>query len=165
MGLPASGKSFFSQRIAKELAIFYLNTDSLRMAIIPTPTFTAAEHQQVYRTADFLAEQHLQQGQSILYNANFHVRKNRQKAQKIAERHGATLCILWTQVTYEVAKQRILKRDHEIPADKMRDHPYDVLQRMHHDFQPPSPDEPVIVIDGTAPFQEQQKAFFAQLRG
>lgn len=52
MGLPASGKTYFSQQFAEEYGIFFLNADSLRIAMIEWPQFTPREHKLVYGAVD-----------------------------------------------------------------------------------------------------------------
>ena len=164
MGLPASGKTFFSQRIATDLGIFYLNVDALRMAMMVHPTFEPQEHRTVFRTAHFIVEQHLLQGQSVVCNANYHVRNHRKELQRLADRCGATMQVIWVDVPYAVAQERIITRDHEIPTDKMKDDPLRILQRMSQQLQAPADDEPVIKINGTLPYKQQRNDFYAQLQ-
>lgn len=159
MGLPASGKTFFSQRIAAELKTFFLNADALRMAICPTPTFRPKEHAMVFHTVNFIVEQHLLQGQSVVCNANYHVRKHRQELKELAERCDAHFQVIWVDVPYEVAKERIMGRQHEIPAEKMVDDPLDILDRMHKHFEQPASEEPVVRISGTIPYAQQREIF------
>lgn len=160
MGLPASGKTYFSQRLAGELGVFFLNCDNLRLAMIEQPTFAPDEHAMVYRTVAYIAEQHLAQGQSIICNANYHLRERRVAMQNIAQKCGAAYCILWVQTPYEVVKERVQTRDHEIPVEKMVHPPLELLERMSRAFEPPVADEPTVVIDGTKPYEEQRKLFF-----
>ena len=155
-GLPASGKTYFSQRFAKERGIFFLNADSLRVSMIERPQFTPREHRLVYGTVDFIAEQHIAQGMSIVCNANYNVRAKRQEMQKLAEKYGADFKILWVDTPYEIAKERILVREHEIPKEKEKDPWIEVLDRMKRSFQNPRDDESFVKIDGTIPYEAQR---------
>jgi predicted kinase len=163
MGLPASGKTYFSQRFAKDLGVFFLNVDSLRLAIVDYPQFTPSEHKMVYGTAEFLAEQHLAQGMSFICNGNYHFYDRRTSMQKMAERYNAEYKILWIDVPYEVAKERILTREHEIPKEKEKDPWIEVLDRMRRNFQNPHKDEPFIKIDGTISYDTQLNHALRQL--
>jgi predicted kinase len=162
MGLPASGKTYFSQRLAKDLNVFFLNGDSLRMAMIQRPTFKPQEHALVFSTFNHIVREQVAQGFSVVANANYHVERKRREMQAIAREHGADLCILWTRVPYETAQARIVGREHEIPADKLVDPPLGVLARMKRNFEEPAPDEQVIKIDGTIPYEDQYKQFLEQ---
>lgn len=156
MGLPASGKTYFSQQFAADHGVFFLNVDSLRLAMIEQPQFTPSEHKVIYGTAQFIAEQHLTQGKSIVCNGNYNVRDKRKEMQELAKKYDADYRILWMDVPYEVAKERILSRQHEIPKEKEKDPWIEVLDRMRRNFQKPSDDEPAIVIDGTIPYERQR---------
>ncbi len=162
MGLPASGKTYFSKRLAKDLGILFLNGDSLRMAMTRRPTFKPQEHALVFSAFNHIVKEHMAQGFSIVANANYHVQSKRREMQTMAEECGAGYCILWIQVPYEVAQERIENREHEIPADKIVDPPLEVLARMRRNFQEPEADEPVIKIDGTKPYEEQYRQFLKQ---
>jgi len=159
MGLPASGKTYFSQRFAADEDIFFLNCDNLRLAMIEHPTFKPAEHALVYKTVRFIAEQHLRQGQSIVCNANYHRRDRREMMEKLAQETGADYQIVWVKTPYELVKERIQSRDHEIPIEKMVDSPLKLLQNMQAAFQAPDYSEPVIIVDGTKPYPEQRKQY------
>lgn len=158
MGLPASGKTYFSQRFAEERDIFFLNVDNLRLAMVRRPTFEFTEGRMVYDTVTFIAEQHLMQGKSIICNGNYHVRRSRQEMKTLADKYDADFRILWIKTPYDVAKERITTREHEIPVEKMVHHPLELLEMMHTRHEAPTDDEPVIEIDGTRAYEDQRKA-------
>lgn len=162
LGLPASGKTYFTERLAKERGIFFLNCDLLRLAMFENPTFKPYEHAIVFGAASFVIEQHAFQGKSIISNANYNARKSRQKIRKIAEQHGVAFRIIWVQTPLEVAAERIQSRQHEIPIEKMRNDPLEVLHKMAQNLQKPEPDEPVITIDGTVSYEQQLLQFYQQ---
>ena len=163
MGLPASGKTYFSQRFAKEQNIFFLNVDSLRLAMVDQPQFTPREHKLVYGAVAFIAEQHISQGMDIVSNGNYHVWTHRKEMQERVHKCGAHFRILWVDTPYEIAKERILTREHEIPKEKEKDPWVDVLDRMSGQFQSPYEDEPFIKIDGTIPYEMQRAQALHQL--
>lgn len=72
LGFPGSGKTFFSARFAKDFKIFHLNSDRVRSEIFPKPNYTAEENTAVFRTMDFIAEELLRIGISVIYDANIH---------------------------------------------------------------------------------------------
>jgi len=163
MGLPASGKTYFSQKIAAEQGVFFLNVDNLRLAMIETPAFDPPEHRLVYSTVNFIADQHLAQRKSIVCNGNYHVAARRKAMKEMAERHGANYQIIWVKTPYGVVEDRIQSRDHEVPVEKMVHPPLELLARMNKAFEFPETTEPVIIIDGTASYDEQRTSFLRQL--
>lgn len=158
MGLPASGKTYFSQQYAVEHDVFFLNIDNLRLAMIEWPQFTPAEHRVVYGTVRFLAEQHLAQGKSIVCNGNYNQRVNRNEMHELAKQYGAEFQILWVDVPYETARERILSRQHEIPKEKEKDPWVEVLDKMNRNLQKPAEGELFVKIDGTIPYEEQRQS-------
>ena len=158
MGLPASGKTYFSQQFAADREVFFLNVDNLRLAMIEWPQFTPSEHKMVYGTVRFIAEQHLAQGKSIVCNGNYNQRINRDEMHELAEKYDADFQILWIDVPYETAKGRILSRQHEIPKEKEKDPWIEVLEKMSCNLQKPGNDEFFTKIDGTMPYEKQRQS-------
>ncbi|MDX9913995.1 MAG: ATP-binding protein [Candidatus Moranbacteria bacterium] len=110
LGYPGSGKTFFSRRFAKDLRLFHLNSDRLRLEIFPNPNYTTPEHATVFRTMDFLTDELLQRGVSVIYDANSTKRIYRKRLQDIAKKRKADYVLLWFKTPTEVALKRIEKR-------------------------------------------------------
>ena len=110
LGYPGSGKTFFSRRFAKDLRLFHLNSDRLRLEIFPKPNYTPSEHAIVFRTMDFLADELLQRGISVIYDANSTKRIYRKHLQNIAKKRKADYLLLWFKTPTNVALKRIKKR-------------------------------------------------------
>src|SRR3972149_3320678 len=49
-GLPGSGKSYFSRRLAERFPFLVLETDLLRRCLSPAPTYSAEESQRLFLT-------------------------------------------------------------------------------------------------------------------
>ncbi len=162
-GLPSSGKTYFSKRLAADLGVFYLNVDDFRLAIIEKPTFAHGEHRMVYAGVNHVAEQFLTQGFSVVCNGNYNTIERRQAMYEMAAKYPAVqVCVLWVDAPIELLRTRIVERDHEIPVEKMVDPPLVVLARMQKTFVAPQAPEPFVKIDGTAPYSTQRQQFDAQ---
>ncbi len=48
-GYPGSGKTYFSERLAKEFNLFHLNSDKIRSEIFIKPNYSDEEHKAVLR--------------------------------------------------------------------------------------------------------------------
>lgn len=162
LGLPASGKTYFSERLAGDLGIFFLNTDRLRLAMIEKPAFSPEENEVVYRTMEHLAGQHLEQKLSVICNGNYNQRARRLHLQEMAARLDAMCFIILVEAPLDVVRNRIQTRDHEIAPEKMVHQPLELLERMQRAYEPPATDELVIRIDGTKPYEEQYRSFIEQ---
>lgn len=111
LGYPGSGKTFFARKFAKELGLFHLNSDRLRSDIFPKPSYTVAENAAVFRNMDYIADELLQRGMSVIYDANSTKRIYRKRLQRIVKKRGAEYVLLWFKTPVEVALGRIRKRD------------------------------------------------------
>jgi len=109
-GYPGSGKTFFSRRFSKDFGLFHLNSDWLRSEIFPKPSYTAMENTTVFRIMDFIAEELLQCGASVIYDANSTKRIYRKHLQQIAKKQKANYLLLWFKTPVETALKRIRKR-------------------------------------------------------
>lgn len=119
LGYPGSGKTFFARRFAKDSKIFHLNSDRLRLEIFPNPKYTARENAVVFGTMDFVADELLRQGVSIIYDANSTKRIYRKRLQQIAKKHRAKYLLLWFQTPVGIALKRIRKRS-SLKSELMR---------------------------------------------
>jgi predicted kinase len=159
LGLSGAGKSYFSERLAKDIGAVYLNGDALRMAMIDEPVFSREEHRQVYRTMDFVVGELLRQGYSVIYNANFNKRAGRDEKREFAKRLHADCVLLWVNVPLSVAIERVKSREFEIPTDKQRRDPVVNLLALKRGLEEPRAEEPHIAIDGQLPYSQQFEQF------
>lgn len=110
LGYPGSGKTFFARRFAKDLWLFHLNSDRLRLEIFPRPSYTAAENSIVFRMMDYIADELLRNGISVIYDANLTKRVYRKRLKQIAKKRKAGYLLLWFKTPLRRALDRIKKR-------------------------------------------------------
>lgn len=119
LGYPGSGKTFFSRRFAKDFNLFHLNSDRLRLEMFSNPKYTIAENASVFRTMDFIADELLQRGISVIYDANSTKRIYRKRLQQIAKKRKAKYILLWFKTPVTTALKRIKKRS-ELRSELMK---------------------------------------------
>lgn len=110
LGYPGSGKTFFSRRFSKDFGLFHLNSDWLRSEIFPNPKYTVQENATVFRIMDFIAEELLRCGISVIYDANSTREVFRKRLRQMAKRQKANYLLLWFKTPVETALKRIKKR-------------------------------------------------------
>lgn len=162
LGLPASGKTYFTDRLAAALGLHHLNTDKLRLTMIEKPTFSPEENAHVYKEMTRLARERLARGESLICNGNYNQRIRRQAMRNMAKKLNARCITLYVDTPVDIVRDRIQTRDHEIPVEKMVHQPLELLERMQKAFEAPTGDELVIRIDGTLPYDQQLASFHAQ---
>mgnify|MGYP001589967428 CR=1 FL=1 len=110
LGYPGSGKTFFSRRFAKEFGFFHINSDLLRSEIFPKPNYSEEENASVLRTRNFITEELLRKGVSVIHDANLTKKIYRKNLQQIAKRQKADYLLLWFKTSVETSLNRLKKR-------------------------------------------------------
>lgn len=152
LGYPGSGKTYFSERLAKEAGFFHLSADKIRHTLFEKPTYTPEEHAAVFNLLDYLAEKLLAKGVNVIYDANFNFKRSRQKLKRMAKKTNSRYHIVWIQTDEKTALARNEKRGTSKVSVKVFNH-------LKKEMELPTKEEPVIVIDGHLPFAKQFEMF------
>ncbi len=161
-GFPGSGKTFFTSQLAKEKGYIHLNADAVRRLLFPKSAFTLDENKRVFSFMDTAAEYLLRNGHSVIYDSNTTKRAHRELAPKIAKRSGADHILVWIQTPEAVAHERLKTRKSDAQnwdeyfAVPVSD---EIFERMRDMAEPPTGDEPHLVIPGDIPFAKQLDIF------
>jgi hypothetical protein len=165
LGHPGSGKTFFSRRFSKDFGLFHLNSDWLRSEIFPKPSYSAAENAAVFRIMDFIAEELLRCGVSVIYDANSTKRAYRKHLRQIAKKRKADYLLLWFKTPVELALKRIRKRNMLKSESMKRYHKAiddSVLFEIRNEEEEPHK-EPYIVLEAES-YQKQRESVVKFLR-
>lgn len=109
-GLPGSGKSFFSRRLAERLSSIVLESDLLRQKLFVAPTYSAEESSRLFRACHNLIEELLEKGISIILDATNLSERNREVLYHIADQVKARLVVVRVEAPVEVVKERLEAR-------------------------------------------------------
>jgi protein-L-isoaspartate(D-aspartate) O-methyltransferase len=85
-GLPGSGKSVIARAVAERLraedvAVTVLELDAIRRVLTPTPTYSDAEREAVYRALVYIGASLVQDGRPVIFDATAHRRAWRDLAR------------------------------------------------------------------------------------
>jgi predicted kinase len=169
MGHAGSGKSYFARHLAETKHWTRLNGDSMRMALFGSVEAIQAQDQSlrregIFRAVDYAAEQVILSGQSVVYDANNNRREVRLEKEAMATRTGAIAVVVWVQVSKEQAILRTQERDEAKDQRQFtKEQATEVIERHIANTDEPGPEEKVIIINGTVPFEEQITAYDEQL--
>lgn len=103
-GLPGSGKSFFAERLARDLNAAYLSSDRLRKSLIETPKHTPDEKQLVYNTLFEMVKDLAKNGDTVIVDATFH--KAQRRAQMAALSAVAKVVFIEVRADEAIIKER-----------------------------------------------------------
>jgi predicted kinase len=109
-GLPGTGKSYLSRRLAERLSYPVLESDALRKQLFPAPTYSAVESSILFRAIHRLIEELLGKGVSLILDATNLTERYRERLYRIADRHKARLIIARTEAPPEVVRERLQDR-------------------------------------------------------
>ncbi len=162
IGHPGSGKTYFSEKLAKQYNLVHLSRDRFRKEIIPNPTFQPEERDAIMRAINWITEEFLMKGIGVLNDGNYNKKRYRNGLAKIAKKIGAKYVIVHVVTSIEQAEKRLLQRQ-KVKSELKRKyyHPSDVsvARLLMNDTEYPTKSEPVIEIDGSKPFSDQLKEF------
>jgi len=127
-GLPGSGKSYLSERLAEQLAAVIIESDCVRKALFPQPTYSAQESALVHRTCQEVMRWLLSKGVRVIFDATNIVEFQRELLYSLAERSDAHLLIVRTVAPEEVIRERLTQR--KAGADSTSDADWSVYRRM-----------------------------------
>lgn len=166
LGFPGSGKTYFSERFAKEFGIFHLNSDRLRLELIDKPKYTGAEHAKVFGVMDYLAEHLLQAGVSVVYDANTTKRLYRRRLRAIARKSKADYLLIYIKTPVVLAEARLSARKKIKSKAKQRYYrptEKEILHLIRKEIEEPLASEPHVILDGTKAYNQQKKILEAKL--
>ena len=127
-GLPGSGKSYLSERVAQRLPAVVIESDRVRKVLYPQPTYTAQESATVHDTCREIIGWLLKEGVRVVFDATNLVEFQRETLFHLVERSGAQLLIVRVVAPEEVIRSRLEHR--HIKADTASDADWTVYRRM-----------------------------------
>ncbi|MGZ6004681.1 MAG: AAA family ATPase [Candidatus Saccharimonadales bacterium] len=148
LGYPGAGKTTAAESVAMLTGAVHLASDRIRLELFPEPRFTPEEHQQVYATIDARTKQLLEEGKSVIYDANLNRRQHRQDKYEICRQTGARPVLLWVQAPRQLAKDRATDFSRQVlwPSHETAD---ELFERIANLIQVPDKTEPFVAISGT----------------
>jgi hypothetical protein len=127
-GLPGTGKSYFSTRLAERLPFVILESDALRKILFLRPTYSAEESTRLFRVVHRLIERLLKRGIPVILDATNLSERHREYLYSIAEHLGVKLILVRVEAPPELVAGRLHQRQ-EIREGKS-DADWTVYQRM-----------------------------------
>jgi predicted kinase len=109
-GLPGTGKSHLCHRLARVLPAVLLESDALRKALFPKPTYSSKESEYLFRLIHFLVENLLSRSTPVILDATNLIEKNREFLYAIADRLEVKLILVKVFAPPSVVRQRLRTR-------------------------------------------------------
>ncbi len=163
-GFPGAGKTYFARQLCNHLQAAHIQGDRIRGELFDKPQYDKEENQVVSQLMDYMTEEFLNAGLSVVYDTNAMRLTQRRALRELARKAKAQHLLLWLQIDHESALTRISSRDRRRSDDKFA-MPIDrhTFQRLAGGMQNPQ-NEDYIVISGKHTFNTQLNAFMKRLR-
>ena len=135
-GLPGTGKSYFSRRMAERFPLAIVETDAMRKVLFSTPTYAAPENARLFRGCHALIEDLLGRGIPVLFDATNLVEASRERLYNIAHKTNAKLILVRVEAPVAVVSQRLREREEGIIDEDNSTADWSVYQRMVPSVEP-----------------------------
>jgi len=109
-GLPGTGKSYLSRRLAEHVPLLILESDLLRKTLFSSPGYSAVESFRLFRAVYQLVEELLREGISLILDATNLAERFRERLYGVADRLGARMVLIKVEAPPELVKQRLEER-------------------------------------------------------
>lgn len=109
-GLPGTGKTYFSHRLAERISVVILESDALRKTIFSVPDYSPEESSLLFQAINFLVMSLLKSGVSLILDATNLSEHYREELYSIAEQSSARLILVYLEAPPEVVSERLRHR-------------------------------------------------------
>jgi predicted kinase len=162
-GFPGSGKSYVSRNLTSVLHLAHVSADRIRSELFESPRYDAQENAIVMHLMNYMTEEFLAAGISVVYDVNAARLAQRRKLRELAKKHRAEFALLWLQIDHESAFSRTQNRDRRTSDDRFAEtHTRESFDRNIAALQNPQ-GEDYLVISGKHSFITQKNAVINRL--
>ncbi len=129
-GLPGTGKSYFSRKLAERLPSLILESDALRKSLFPTPNYSTEESARLFKAIHRLIEELLKKGISLILDATNLSEMHREYLYNIADHLQAKLILVRVEAPPELVRERLETRVKSSQSESASDAGWAVYQKL-----------------------------------
>lgn len=163
-GFPGAGKTHFARQLCEELQTAHVQGDRIRFELFDKPRYDRQENEIVSHIMQYMAEEFLQAGISVVFDTNALRARQRRELRDLARKSKAQTVLVWFQIDIESSFDRVAKRDRRKMDDKFTE-PLDrtTFESLIAGMQNPATTEDYMVVSGKRTFQTQRSAVIKKL--
>jgi predicted kinase len=162
-GYPGAGKSYLARNLASDIQLANISSERIRNELFQNPRYDAQENAIVTHLMDFICDEFLNAGVSVVYDTNALRQAQRRKLRELARKHKADYLLIWLQIDIDSAFSRTQDRDRRTSDDKYAE----PQTQSTFDYQTrgmQNPDgEDYLVISGKHTYSTQKNAVMNRL--
>ncbi len=163
-GFPGSGKTFLARQLCEDMSAAHIQGDRMRYELFEEPRYDRQENEIVTHLMDYMTEEFLNSGLSVVYDMNSARLSQRRKLRNLAHKTKANYVFLWIQIDTEGAFARVASRDRRRNDDRYA-MPMDrtTFDSFINQMQNPEHNEGYVVISGKHNYQTQRNTVVKKL--
>ena len=129
-GLPGTGKSYFSSKLAERLPFLVVESDTLRKTLFPSPAYTPWENSRLFQAIHSLIKVLLKRGIPIIFDATNLSERYRERLYNIADCLNVKLVLVRIEAPPDVVRKRLAARAEGMDSESNSGADWTVFQRM-----------------------------------
>lgn len=153
-GLPFSGKTILTKKLAGVLDYEIVNIDDIKFAHgfqwTDDDRMTESDWKRIFDESYEMALKNLGIGKSVLYDCANQDRAARDELRKVAAKGNFPTKVIWLDIPIETIKSRYIKNKE---TKERFDLPERIFQAALDTYEPPTIDEDVYRFDGNVPVE------------
>lgn len=163
-GYPGAGKTFLARQLCDDVQAAHLQSDRIRYELFEQPRYDKQENQIVDHLLQYMTEEFLNAGVSVVYDINAMRATQRRELRDIARKNKVETLLVWLQVDVESAFNRVSKRDRRKLDDKFTPSiDRATFEQVTSHMQNPLTTEDYMVISGKHTYHTQRNAVLKKL--
>ena len=164
-GFPGAGKTYFARQLCERLQAAHVQGDRIRGELFEKPRYDKQENEVVTQLMNYMAQEFLNAGLSVVYDANAMRGSQRQALRDMARRLHVIPLLVWFQMDTDSAYARSTHRDRRRADDKYAA-TFDRkgFDAMTAHMQNPGHGEDYVVVSGKHTFGTQYNAVMRRMR-
>ena len=160
-GFPGSGKTNFASQMTNVLDCAHVHGDRIRHELFEQPRYDEEEEAIVKQLMDYMTEEFLKAGISVIYDASMSRKADRHEMRELARKKQAKTLLVWFQIDPDAAYGRLRRRDRRKTEDKYAlDYTESEFRHAASRMQHPLPTEDFVVVSGKHTFPSQKSSVF-----
>lgn len=163
-GFPGSGKTHLARQLCDVIQAAHVSSDRIRGELFEKPRYDKAENEIVEHLMEYMAEEFLESGVSVIFDTNVSKGKQRASLRELAKRKHAKSLLVWLQIDHDTAFGRVMQRDKRKNDDRYA-RPFDRtgFDAYIGQMQNPKPTEDYVVLSGKHSFPMQRSSIMKRL--
>jgi predicted kinase len=163
-GYPGAGKTYLARQLCEDIQAAHVQSDRIRYELFEQPRYDTQENQIVDHLLQYMTEEFLSAGISVIYDINAMRFTQRRELRDMARKNKVQTLLVWMQVDPDSAFARVSKRDHRKLDDKFTPSiDRNTFEQIASRMQNPQTTEDYMVISGKHTYQTQRSAIIKKL--